>query len=286
MKSRGFLPLGRQISAGLLPPQLCLAACSLCLLPSNLPVAILGPLPAAGRARGRAAGSPRQPGAGQGPRWLVQAASEGFFWRKHPERAVSSPVGSLDVATEGVSAAEKPGCHTQGSCCSLILRFFLYFLLFVMLNAMVSAPHSGLREQRGPVRAQLCCCWRARVDFPAGTDLLGVLRHPGRVPPTFRGSPFSSPALPQGAAGRRRRRRNARSEPFAEERARLPPPSVWLFIAVDLQQQRLQRPGTVSGLRPSSLRPRGLLFGCPVKLRGWVGVTHPPVPAAEGGRPD
>lgn len=121
---RVFPPLGRrsqQVSC--LPSSIWLLICP---LPSQIPFQ-----PACRRAGTQVPGrahielpAPQGSlGLGRGRAGWCELLSR-IFWRKCLERSVSSPVASLNVAVGGVSAAKKPGCDTQDSCCSLILTGF------------------------------------------------------------------------------------------------------------------------------------------------------------------
>lgn len=116
------------------------------------------------------------------------------------------------------------GRDSPESCCWLVWTV-VYFTLFVVLSALVKAPCWGCQDPRGacqgsaPQRAQVCSPgW----DRPVTVLQQAESRQPSRLSLRQPCSWKSSPALPQGASGRRR---SAQSEPFAEEpaeRLRLP----------------------------------------------------------------
>lgn len=185
---------------------------------------------------------------------------------------------------------------------------FFYFLLFVMLNAPVIAfgppgiawPPLGLRSLAPSERGLICLCGTDLPECPA-------LPQPQLNPCSFPGLSLlqpcgwkSSPALPQGASGKRRR--SAPSEPFAEDparRLRLPwlclrgvelSPlvcgylSMWICSSSSICSGQGQSWGSD---RAASI-PVGsqLCLGCPAKLRGYVeggrrGITRPRVLGVE-----
>lgn len=203
-----------------------------------------------------------------------------------------SPIGSLAAAVEGVGAAEKPGCDTQGSLRSLILTGFGFFFSFELVIRDASRP--ATRTALGaPLRARHSGRRRARLDLPgwdepawtscATAALAESLRLPGALP---------SPALqPCPSSGKRRRRSAQRRQPGAcgrlggvcEEssspRRVCGDFSMWMRFAATGNAV-----GALMG-HPPSLRAPGLALGA----LGWVGGGRwgGPAPscAGSGGRP-
>lgn len=176
------------------------------------------------------------------------------------------------------------GRDSPESCCWLVWTV-VCFTLFVVLSALVKAPCWGRQDPRGacqgsaPQRAQVCSPGWDRPVWPSCSRLSPV------SPP---GSPFASlaagrAALPflrerLGGGGVPRASHLRRSQPSAcgclgEAMSRALAAGGRLLVRAELQQQRSQRAGTVSGLRSGSVRPSGLRLsaGCPAELSGCLG---------------